>query len=431
MRALALAVVLAVLAFTIPDRAAATGSVARERLANGLRVVVREDARVALVAVSLQASGGSGHDAATEAGLANLMQRAMARGAGELTAEDLGHATEGIGGGIEALADLDHTEIRASALALNWERLLGLVAEVALAPTFAPAEVERERRLVTAQLRTRSDAPFLRAFDALVGRLFPGHPYASPAPGRIETVATLAADRLRAHHAASYRPDRMVLAVSGRVDSRKVVRAASRLFGRLAAVPPAPAATPEIRAPEDGRQVIEHAAQQAQVLVGYQVPGLGHPDYPPLRVLGAVLGSGMAARLFVSLRDTMGLAYAVGVLAPFRVGPGYLVAHAGTAPDSAAAAEQKLLAELERMRAEGPTDSEVERARSYLLGGLALDRLTNSRHAWYLAFGELHGLGADFPDGYARALAGVTTAHVRNAAARYLVKPSVVTLVPR
>src|SRR2546422_5852535 len=77
--------------------------------------------------------------------------------------------------------------------------------------------------------------------------------------------------------------------------------------------------------PVGARRVLERPAQQAQVLVGYLGPGLSDPAYPAVRVLGAVLGGGMAGRLFVELREKRGLAYALGVLIPFRTGPSFFV----------------------------------------------------------------------------------------------------------
>src|SRR5262249_25382868 len=77
------------------------------------------------------------------------------------------------------------------------------------------------------------------------------------------------------------------------------------------------------------------------------------------------------------------------------------------------------------------TDDEDARARAYQLGLLAMDRRTNARHAWYLAFYEQAGVGWDFPDRYARALAAVTAADVTAVARRYLVRPTTVILSPR
>ena len=83
------------------------------------------------------------------------------------------------------------------------------------------------------------------------------------------------------------------------------------------------------------------------------------------------------------------------------------------------------------IRKEPPTADELARAKAYLQGQLAMDRRTNARQAWYMAFFELIGAGHDFPDKYTRALAGVTAADVQAAARRYLGQPTIVVLRPR
>ena len=222
----------------------------------------------------------------------------------------------------------------------------------------------------------------------------------------------------------------MVLAVSGQVPPGPVVKAAERLFGKLEPSGRDQAETPPATAPVGGRRVIERPAQEAQVLIGYPGPGIGDPAYPATRVLGALLGGGMAGRLFVELRDNRGLAYSLGVLAPYRTGPGLFLAYLGTERHNAAAAEAETLHELERVRAAPPSEEELQRAKAYVLGQLALDRRTNARQAWYLAFFEAVGAGGDFPQRYAKAIETVTPADVLEAARRYLVNPTIVVLLP-
>jgi zinc protease len=90
-----------------------------------------------------------------------------------------------------------------------------------------------------------------------------------------------------------------------------------------------------------------------------------------------------------------------------------------------------MLREIERIRRDPPTTEELTRARAYLQGTLAMDRRTNARQSWYLAFFELIGAGYEFPDRYSRALARVTAADVQAAARRYLERPTIVVLRPR
>jgi zinc protease len=89
------------------------------------------------------------------------------------------------------------------------------------------------------------------------------------------------------------------------------------------------------------------------------------------------------------------------------------------------------LRELTRVRADGVSEAELDRAKAYVLGAQAMDRRTNARHAWYLAFFEVVGLGWDFPERYARAVESVTVADVRAVAERVLSRPTVVVLQPR
>jgi predicted Zn-dependent peptidase len=399
-------------------------------LPNGLVVLVRENRTAGVVAASLQVRAGSREERRDTAGVTNFVQRVMLRGTTRHSMVELAEAAEELGGSLEASGEVEYGEIRGEALARHWQALLGLIAEVALRPSFLPEEIERERRLLLNSLRTRADAPFQRALDVLVADLYGPHPYGWPSGGLSESLERLTRDDLRTHYQRMYRADRMVLAVSGAVPRDRVVQVANRLFGAL---PDGPASNPapEVRAtPRGERRVIERRAQQAQVLVGFLGPSLHEPDYAAVRVLGAILGSGMSGRLFVELREKRGLAYSLGMSIPFRTGPTSLVAYLGTAPSNVEPAQAGILSEIERVRREPVTSQELARAKAYVLGSLTMDRRTNARHAWYLAFFEVIGAGWDFPDRYAQAIERVSVDDVRAVAERYLVQPTTVVLQP-
>ena len=404
--------------------------VVRQVLANGLTVLVRENSAVGVVAVSLQVRAGSRFETESKAGITNFLHRAMVRGTARRTAIQLATSAEDIGGSIDANAEVEAAEIRGQALARHWETLLDLVADVALQPALRPDEVEKERRLILGQIKSRADAPFLFSFDAVLRELYGTNPYGRHQLGLKDSVERLTRDDLLTHHRAIYRPDRMVLAVSGQVERKAVSKAAERLFGRMARSGPEAQVTLPVAEPPGERKVIARPAQQAQILVGYLGPGLLDPLYPAARVLSAALGGGMAGRLFVELRDRRGLAYSTAAFMPYRTGPTFLIAYLGTAPASAAAAEAGVLQELERVRATPISGDELARAKAYVHGQLVMDQRTNARLAWYLAFFETIGAGWDFPDRYARAIDAVTVEDVARAAERYLTRPTIVVLQP-
>ncbi len=404
--------------------------VLRRVLSNGMTVLVREDPGVGVVAASLQVRAGSLFETEATAGITNFMQRVLVRGTAKRSALALIEAAEDLGGSIEAAGEVESADLRGAAIARQWEPLLALLAEVVLEPTFPAAEIERERRLLLGQLQTRADNPFPRAFDTAVRDMYGSHPYAWPALGRAESVTRISRDALVDHYRTIYRPDRMVLAVSGNVPRAAVVAAAERLFRRLpsaAGVPAAPRVEPT---PRGEPRVVERDARQAQVLVGFLGPAIADTDYAAVRVLANVLGGGMSSRLFTELRDRRGLAYSVGVLATARTGPALFVPYLGTAPGNADAALAGMLAEVERIRAEAIDEHELSRARAYLLGRLAMERSTSARLASQLAFYELIGAGWDWPQRFMREVESVTVADVTRVAQRYLVRPTVVVLRP-
>ena len=409
--------------------AAEEPSVVHQVLPGGLRLLVRQDENARVVTVSLQVRSGSRYETPETAGLSNFVQRVMVRGTTGRSARQIVEAVEDIGGSLEASADVEHAEIRGGALAAHARTLLELIGDVALAPAFPAEEIERERRLIVNQIHTRAETPFSVALDALTAQLYGSHPFALPILGRKASVERLGREDLVRHHRRVYRMGNMVLAVSGGVKPESIRRHVERLFAR----------TPGGKVDEPGlseptpireRRVLDRQAQQAQVLIGFLGPGIGDPDYAPGKIMSAVLGGGVAGRLFVKLREERGLAYSLGMVNPARRNPASFVAYLSTSDDNVERAESGLRQEIERFRADGPSEAEVARAKAYVLGNLAMDRRTNARHAWYLAFFELTGFGWDYPERYTRALEAVSVADVGRVARRYLANPATVVVRP-
>ncbi|MBI2524951.1 MAG: insulinase family protein [Candidatus Rokubacteria bacterium] len=426
---LAGAVVAAVL-LAAPPAVGAPGAMLRDRLPNGLTLIVRENPAAPVVAVSLLVRVGSGWERESNAGITNLLQQVMVKGTQRRSALEIAEAAEGMGGSVSASADMDFSEIGGSALARHWRALLDLVADVALQPALATTEIEGERRLVLSTIRTRADQPFQRALEVLRERLYGSHPYALPSLGRPEVVARLDREALLEHHRRYYRAGRTVVSVSGQLSAPEVAAEIARLF---AAMPPgegeaaAPSPVASVRAE---RAIVRHAAAQAQVLAGVLAPPMDHGDYAAVKVLSTALGGGMAGRLFTELRDRQGLAYSTGAFYPSRAGRGMLVAYLGTAPGNAEKAEEGMRMEIARLGQERLSAAEVSRAKAYLLGQFALDRRTNARLAWYQAFFEAAGVGHDFAERYARAVEAVTADDLQRVARVYLAAPTVVSLRP-
>ena len=424
---LVLALVLTV-GVAAPARAAEP--IQRALLDNGVTVLVRENASVPVVAVSVMVRVGSRWETPETAGITNLLQQVLVKGTAGRTALLIAEEAEELGGGVSASGDVDNSEVRGVALARNWRRLLELMADVTLRPALPEREIESERRSVQSAIRSRADQPFQRAYDTMMERVYGPHAYALPVLGRSPVVARVDRAALLEHYRRFYRGDRTIVSVSGEVSAREVVDEVRRLF---AAMPPGEGTIPErpvVAASAGGRDLVSYPAAQAQVMVAFLGPGIASKDYAAMKVLSVALGGGMAGRLFTELRDKQGLAYSTGAINPSRVDPSVLVAYLGTAPANADRAEEGMLRELGRMGRERVTTEELTRAKSFLLGQFNLDRRTNARLAWYQAFFEAAGVGYDFADRYAKAVASVTADDLLRVAQTYLAMPAIVSLRP-
>lgn len=429
-RAARLLVVGTLLLLALPAGARAANDVRRERLANGFTVIVRENPLAPVVAVSLLVDMGSLWERPETAGLANFVHAVMVKGTRKRTGSQLADQIAALGGKLSAAGEADYAEIHATALARFWRDLLGLTAELALEPRLAADDVADERDFLLSRVQRRADNPSLRAFDEYYALVYGAHPYALPTLGTRASIARIDHDAVVRAYRTFYRPERMVLAVSGQVTVADVLAEVRRLFGGMqgGARPP----LPQLPAPPAGgrRAVVEAPAQQAQILLGGVAPSMSHPDHAAVKVLATVLGGGMAGRLFTELRDKLGLAYtATGYYDAVREA-GVLTLYLGTAPANVERAEAALRDEVARIRREPVGAEDLARAKGYLLGRYTMDRRTNERRAWYLAFYELAAVGADYPERYARAVRAVTAADVQRVAERYLADPTTLVLKP-
>jgi predicted Zn-dependent peptidase len=401
-----------------------------ERLDNGFTVIVRENPLAPVVAVDLLVKTGTRWEQPANAGISNFLHAVMVKGTTKRSGAKIAEEVAAMGGKISAAGDIDYSHIRAAALARFWKPLLTLTAELALSPALAPEEVTGERDWLVSRIQRRRDNAPSRAFDELYAALYGPHPYAIPTLGTRESLARIDHAALVAHYRAAYRPERLVLAVSGQVSADEVIPEVRRLFGGMPAAGGAGDPKLPAPAPASRRIVIEQPAQQTQVVVAALAPSLDQPDHAAVKVLSTVLGGGMAGRLFVELRDRRGLAYtATSFYEPMKE-PGALILYLGTAPENAAKAEDGLRQEIERVRKERVGEDELRRAKNYLVGRFEMDRRTNERQAWYLGFYTAQGVGLDYPVRYRRAIDAVTAADVLRAAQTYLATLTTVVLEP-
>ncbi len=312
--------------------------------------------------------------------------------------------------------------------------LLGLLADVVLAPRFEREDLERVRRqLYERQLRELSQ-PESRADRALLSAVFPpDHPYAKSGAGTHESVARVhRADLVRFH-------ERHVTAAGGqlvltaRPGLATIARLASRGFRDLPAGSE-PAARPVARAPRgkrpQRRRLSMPGRAQVEIRVGGASIARSDPSYAGAFLANEVLGGrALLSRLFQNVREKEGLAYhASSSLEAMRWG-GYWEAQAGTGPERVDAALRLLYAEVDRIRHERIRGPELERMRESTIGELPL-ALETTQGAHELALDvAYHHLGETFLTAWPSELRRLSPESVRTAAAEAFPDAGTVTVL--
>jgi zinc protease len=211
----------------------------------------------------------------------------------------------------------------------------------------------------------------------------------------------------------------MILTIVGDVDLKQATSAVQKEFGKLPKIKFAPPEVPEEPPVRQMRKTeIYKEKEQAHFVLGFPGGTILSKDRYALDVLDAAL-SGMGGRLFYELRDKQSLAYALAFISSVNLDPGYLCVYMGTHPDKIETAIAGVLRELKKVRDEGLTEDEVERAKRYLIGNFEIGLQTNSAHARQMSVDELMGLGYDHLKRYPEEIQKVTREDVHRMAKTY------------
>ena len=234
-----------------------------------------------------------------------------------------------------------------------------------------------QRKVIVEEIRMYRDQPQDRVHTMIDELLYPKHPLGWEVAGREPVVEALDADQLRAFMRAGYVPERIVVAIAGRVTADEVADAVATLFSDVPSNPP-PRLLPAPAAGRPRMKLLGRRTEQAQVCIGWRGVPQEHLDKYALDMLNAVLGEGMSSRLFLELREKRALAYDVHSFSANYVDAGHVVIYAGVTPERIREVIDAALVEVAKLRDTLVPSDELERVKDFNKGRLEL-RLEDSR----------------------------------------------------
>jgi zinc protease len=403
----------------------------KHELAGGLRLLIKEDHRLPFVEFRALFQGGVLAETAANNGLTQLLSRMLLKGTRRRSAEQIAREIESVGGSIDGYGGNNSFGVSAEVLRSDFATGLGLLADVLQQPAFPEAELDREREVQLAGIRSQRDNLLKSASLAMRRALFGAASYGLDTLGGEESVARLGKGDLQAFHRRLVTPQNCVLAIYGDVKAPAVRAAVTKALVRWK--PPAgratPAAAPSVPPPRGPARVEEtRDKKQAVVVVGFPGTTLCSPDRFALELIQEAC-SDLGSRLFVRIREKLGLAYYVGAQDFLGLAPGYFAFYAGTEPAKAGLVEKELLAEARLLAADGLTETELRRSKAKIIGQKKIGRQDLGALAMTTALDELYGLGYGNIDTEDAHYEAVSCDDVRAVARKYLANPAPVVAV--
>lgn len=373
--------------------------VRRETLPNGLLVLMLTRPDLPVVSLNLLLRSGLCLEKRGQEGLAQLTTSLLSHGTLRRSATQLAEDVDSLGASLGVNCDRDFASVGLSAAADDVDSALEILAEVTTQPAFDPEELERRRSDTLSSLRRREDDLGYRVARRFTQCIFGDHPYRNPSLGLPEVVETLRREQVLAFYQAGFLPNNAVLAVVGAFDPDAMLRGLERRFADWRPAPLPEPVFPPI--PEPSARMIEMIQKdevvQATIRMGRIAVPRNHPDHVPLMLMNFALGgSGFGSRLMQRLRENGGLTYgAYSGIQEWRLA-GALSAACQTSLPNLDEAVHALIEEIDRVRTDGVTETELNWAKSYFTGSLPLSFQTNDQIASLVLVQELFGLPHEY-----------------------------------
>jgi predicted Zn-dependent peptidase len=394
-------------------------------LNNGITLIIVENQAADIIAGRFFFKGaGSITESLPQAGLSHLVASVITKGTESLSALEIAEKVESLGASIGADASTDYFLFSLKTVAADFAPMLQLLAEILRSPTFPETEVELEQKLTIQAIRSQQEQPFNVAFDRLRRSMYGEHPYGVSILGTETSVAELTRSDLEHYRQTYFRPDNLVISLSGRITPEAAVNLIETVFGDWQIPSNTFEENPEIEIKTHPQEeIIIQDTQQAIVMLGYLGSKVKDSDYPVLKLLSTYLGNGLSSRLFVELREKRGLAYDVSAFYPTRLDRAAFITYMGTAPNNTEIAKSGLSSEVERLTEVKLTDAELQGAKNKLLGQYALGKQTNGEIAQIFGWYETLNLGIEFDRLFQESIEAVTPDMALEVARNYLTGP--------
>jgi predicted Zn-dependent peptidase len=353
----------------------------RTVLPNGLIVLTERMEHVRSVAMGVWIKSGSRCEAPEINGISHFVEHMVFKGTRSRSSLSIAREMDSIGGNLDAFTGKETICFNVKSLADHVPIALDVLTDLVLNPTFASTEIERERGVILEEIKIDEDNPDVLVHELFTQNFWKDHPLGKPILGTTQTVGRLDQQKLFDYHAGRFRGGNMVFSAAGDLEHDQFVETVAAKFAPL--LPGEPAF--ESQTPQASARILlqnKKALEQVQLCLGVPAPPITDDNRFATLILNTILGGGMSSRLFQTIREERGLAYAIySDLSPYS-DTGSLCVYAGTSAGKALEVVDLVMAEFHNLKENPLSEEELKRGKDQLKGNILMGlESSNSRMA--------------------------------------------------
>ena len=356
-------------------------------LENGLTIITERMQHVRSASVGIWVRSGSRHESTELNGISHFIEHTLFKGTRGRTSREIAVESDAIGGHVDAFTSREVASYYVKVLDEHLPRAFDLLSDLVTVPLFDNDELNRERNVVLEEIKMVEDAPDDLVHETFVSNFWPGHPLGRSILGTADTLATFDHDRVVEFFNNVYTPRNLVVSGAGNLDHASFVDMVAHHLGDMRDRP----AEMNVSAPSPDacRIILQKELEQVHLVLGSVCPPMISDDRYSVHVLNVILGGGMSSRLFQTIREEHGLAYAVYSGVNAYTDAGYLAVYAATSPEQIKDVIRLSVEEFGKLKDEPVPESELQRAKDQLKVSIMLGLESTSSRMSNLARQEI------------------------------------------
>jgi zinc protease len=400
----------------------------RFQLPNGLTVILHQDRSTPIVHVQTWYHVGSKDEKPGRTGFAHLFEHMMFKGSKNVEPEQHTSIVSSVGGRANAYTNEDATVYWQTVPSQYLPLVLWMEADRMATLRVDEATFKNEREVVKEERRMRiENQPYGRLNEILYQHAFTVHPYKHPVIGSMQDLEAATIEDVREFYRTYYVPANATMVIAGDFEMEQATDLVNRFFGRVPkADKPVPRDIPkEPPQTRERRVTVEEPWPLPAVVVAHHITYDGHPDAYPLHIVAKVVSDGQSSRIYRKLVYETRLALSAFGGANLIEHPNLFYTIAIVNPGQTPAnVEKALIAELERLKTEGITDRELQRAKNQFARDYIIGRESVQEKATHLAHGEVIHSDIKTTDGEFDIFQSISRADVQRVAKTYFTPAS-------